>query len=336
MRAMNLLLTAALLSVMAGLMLPAMAHAAQQLTELDGFPFSLAVEPGLKAQLLPVTDPAGYAAAAAFPHTVTEFDVISLQQSKGGNALKLIFGRTGGKFGSRASAMQTQLAFTSGDDSKASLIGDKNALLPGVVNRVCVWLSGSDLVVLFTMANGSRSDGPVYGVLFPAGAAPRILDTGGAQALYGGFDVVDLDNDGRFELITARSLDGMAGGFQYHAVRTFANAAYTAQPDAYKAFFQRELDFLNWVVATRDKIQADPQPYLSSQLAGYAYVAQYEKEDFGFDSIVELPPGAGGKFDVVKYNQTRHDAFQRVKTYRDELQAWLGGGPHPPSWRLAR
>jgi hypothetical protein len=240
--------------------------------------------------------------------------------------------------------MRTQLAFTSGDDTKAQLVGDKTTVFPGIMNRICVWVDSATggTVVLFSLANGSDSDGPVYGYVFGAGA-PHALGMAAARAVYGGFEVSDLNGDGRYELITARNLDGMAGGFNYHAVRAFNGTDYATDPDRFKDYFQRELDFLNWVVATRDEIQADPEKYMrrpkqqQEKLVGYAYVATYGKESYGFDTLVELPPdAAAAKLDTSKYNQLRREAYRRVTTYRDQLQSWLAGGAHPAVWGLPR
>jgi hypothetical protein len=332
----HLLTLAVAVALLAGALAASPARAEQDLTEVDGFPFSLALQAGLRAQSLPVSDPAGYSAAALFPHTVASVDVLAITRGKGAAPLKLVMGHTGGQFGGPQAPAKTLFAFTAGDDTKAQLIGGPGAFYNGVVNRICVWSNGSggDLIVLFTMADGSNADGPVYGIAFSASGAPRPVDTAGARAYFGGFDVTDLNGDGRYELITARNLDGLEGGFTYHAIRAYSGTGYAPQPDGFKDYFKGELDFLNWVVATRDAIQANPQPYLSDKLAGYAYVADYKKQSYGFDTLIELPESAGGKFDVAKYNQLRHGAYERVKRYRDELQAWLGGGPHPATWQL--
>lgn len=338
----RLLQAIAALALTVTVLAAAPAQAEQKLTELDNFPFSLAIAPQLRAELLPVTDPAGYAAAAAFPHNITEFDVLALHSGKSGSTLKLIIGRTTGKYGGPYEALHSQLAYTNGDDSKAVLVGGPKAVLPGLVNRMCIWVNGGDsgeTIVLFSTVSGSDSDSLIYGVAFKTGAEPRILDMTGAHAVYGGFDVTDLDGDGRYELVGARNLDGMAGGFNYHSVRAYTGSGYTAQPDNYKDYFRGEVDFLNWVIATREAIAANPDKYLNTkddQFPGFAYVATYNKDSYGFDTIIELPPGAGGRLDVTKFNILRRDAFQRIKTYRDELQAWLGGGPYPATWRMPK
>jgi hypothetical protein len=57
---------------------------------------------------------------------------------------------------------------------------------------------------------------------------------------------------------------------------------------------------------------------------------------YGFDSIIEVPLTYTGVGDVNDFNRGRRQAFQYVKGYRDELAAWLEGGPYPATWKMAR
>jgi len=119
-----------------------------------------------------------------------------------------------------------------------------------------------------------------------------------------------------------RSFDPLTGG-------------YVVDPEGYRDYFQRELEWLNWVVETRELIQDNPEPYLSKTGIGYVYVAQYQGRSYGFDSVIELPAGVEGIEDLEEYNRDRRAAFRLVATYRDELAAWLDGGPNPATWKLA-
>jgi hypothetical protein len=292
----------------------------------------------MQARLLPLEDPASYGAAAKMPRNISELDVVEVSWPKAKRLLKLSVGRTGDRGGPRE---QQYTAITVAVDAgEAELAGVTRTPLPGTLNRVCIWPAGGgdeDLVILFSLAAADALDSGVYAFRVSAGGAVADIPTGGALSAFGGFEVIDLDDDESYELVTARNLDGMPGGFSYHAVRRYSGAEYVADPERFKeSYYVDEMAFLSWVIETRAAIQANPEPYMGKGLYGFYYAAEYQKQLYGFDSLVELPDTAGGEVDLPSYNKLRSEAFRRVVSYRDELQRWLGGGERPATWKLTR
>jgi hypothetical protein len=312
------------------------ALAVQQLHEVDGMPFSLEAHHKLAVKLLGRDDPAALSAALVMPHDLTGLDVISINWPAGGDT-RLALGQTGAKRGSPREQLYTVLAYSMGEDNKTELLDPPGKPLAGTVNRLALWPTADrqQLILLYTMAATGAADSPVYAYALAATGQARKLSTGGALSAYGGFEAVDLDDDGSFELLTTRNLDGMQGGFVYHAVRRLEGDSFIADPERYKPYFTDELTFLDWVVATRGQIEATPENYVNKGLYGFFYAAEYHGALFGFDSIVEIN-GDGTPNNMTAYNKLRREAFGRVSAYRDELKAWLGGGPRPPTWKLAR
>ena len=114
-----------------------------------------------------------------------------------------------------------------------------------------------------------------------------------------------------------------------------AQDAYAANPESYKEYFESELAWLEWVLETRDRIQANPQDYFSEEGGGHVYVAEYEGVSYGFDSIIELPQTFTGIKDIPAYNRERREALRLIRDYRDQLSAWLkGSGGYPDAWGI--
>lgn len=319
------------------LALPPSVQAQQRLVELEGMPFSLAVANRMTARLLPFEDPAGYRAAAVMPRNITELDIVEVTWPRSKRALRLGIGSTG-RLNSPREQYYCSISVAV-DEGEARLTEVSRSPLPGTLSHLSIWpTSGSDgdLIAVFTLASAAP-DSTVYAFRVSPDGAVADVSTGGALTAYGGFEVVDLDSDGSFELVTTRNLDGMPGGFSYKAVRRFDGSAYIADPERYKrSLFQDELVFLDWVVQTRASIQTNPEPYLNKGFYGFFYAAEYKGELYGFDSLIELPQTAGGQYDLPVYNKQRQEAFQRVQAYRDELHGWLNGGAVPDTWKLTR
>jgi hypothetical protein len=273
-------------------------------------------------------------AALVMPREVLSLDVLRYNWPKKSAPLEIAIGRTGQGQGMTQKPAFTALTARVGTGEPQPLFAD--APRPGVLGQIAAWTTQDEreLVLLVSLAGGTSVDSPIFAFAVGQAGTVREINTGGAVSTYGGFEVIDLDNDHSFELVTARNLDGMAGGFSYHAVRTLTGDTYGPKPEQFKPYFQAELAFLDWVVDTREKIQADPEPYMGKGLYGFFYAAPYEKVMFGFDSIVEVPENPGAKQDRTEYNRLRREAYQRVVSYRDELRVWLGGGARPTIWKL--
>lgn len=329
---------ALVIAAAAALVLMAPAAAEQRLREYDAAPFSLAVHHWMPVEVLDHTSQAGYRLAPALPASMVSMVVLRLRWPRSDQECHLGVAQLGEVMGYQQQQPSCALAVVVGEGEP------RRVLLPanpgGPLNRLCIWPTGrssdAELVFLMTTAEPVASTS-VYGFSLNAQGEVRMLDTGGALTLYGWFDAVDLDEDGSFELLTSRNLDGTWGGFFYHTVRGYEPGAgrYVASPDDYQDYFRTELAWLDWVVATRELIQQNPEPYLSNSGIGYIYVAEYQGRSYGFDTIIELPATAAGVENLQQYNSDRRAAFRLVFTYRDELADWLDGGPYPATWKLA-
>ena len=85
----------------------------------------------------------------------------------------------------------------------------------------------------------------------------------------------------------------------------------------------------------REKMVASPELFLSNQLRGHYFGADYEGRTIGFDSLVQLDdiPDAGGNIQL--WNQRVDSAVKRVTDYRDQLKAWLSGSSaYPGAWQM--
>jgi len=315
------------------------ALAVQETVEFEGAPFSMGVQRRIGVKLLPIEDQAGYALAAVLPQDTASLDLVELKWPKSSRTCTLAVARSGVPGNRRSAAARTSLALLV-KDGEPQRLAIEPALSEGIVGRICVWCTRGDeqgdLIVLCSLG-ASAPDARICAFAVSPDGSVHAIDTGNAATLFGWFDCTDLDDDGTYELITARSLDGMAGGFEYHAVRQFdvASSKYLAAPDKFHPFFSDELAWLEWVVETRAAIQADPQKYLNTSQDGPAYQATYQGRSYGFDSVVELPQSAASPESVNAYNAERRKAFELVRAYRDQLRAWLGGGAQPSAWKIA-
>ena len=313
---------------------PALAE--QRLREFEGAPFSVGAQRQIAVRLLPIEAQAGFGAAAAMPPGITGMELIEFRWPKSDRSCVLAVG-SAAPAPQAAEPPRSYLTLVVGDQCIS--LPAELAAVNGFISRVAVWPTTSsesaDLVMLYSIGEGG-ADSRLFGIVLTAALEVQAVDCGSARTLYGWFDLIDFDDDGAFELLTTRSLDGVDGGFTFHAVRAYDATArtYRPQPDAFKPYFERELTWLSWVLETRAKIQADPAPYLNPTQLGHVYVASYENVQYGFDSIIEVPATFTGVTDVKAYNAERRKAFTRISGYRDQLQAWLEGGAYPELWGL--
>ena len=332
---------ASLIILISALALPTLAYAQAWLVEDElSTPFQLARQRQIGVATLSFDSQEGFALASALPPTTSGLDVVEFKWPKRQLTCQLGIGQTAQEYGQQFAMPKTYLAIKVADGEPRIVPGIEQGL-DGVVARVCVWateLSGeAELVLLFTCSEGP-DDSIVRGFSVNPDGAVTEVNTQQAATLYGWFECADLDGDGNFELITSRSLDASPGGFFYHAVRAYdaAQSAYVAAPDAYREYFAEELAWLDWVLSTRDLIQANPQQYMNQQQYGHIYTADYDGVTYGFDSIIELPETFTQLPDIDEYNDQRRESLRLIQVYRDELRAWLeGSSGYPSAWKLS-
>lgn len=312
---------------------------AQQLSEFDSMPFSLAVHPRMVARVLGQDSAGALGFSGALPSDTAAIDVLELKWPNSVLICRIAIGQTGAAFGRPGGEPRTVMAVsTAGGASPVPLDPE---VAKGSLGRLCVWptlLDGTaDLIVLASLSGGLQDSRVVGFAISPTGTVTAI-DTSNAATVYGWFEARDLDGNGMYELITSRNLDGALGGLSYHAVRAYDAVAhkYLPAPDQYKAFMQTELDWLSWVLTTRDAIQADPEAYANTAGSGPLYVATYNGLQYGFDTLIELPLSSNLAQDVTAYNAARREALGLVRKYRDEMQTWLNGGAYPATWKMVR
>jgi hypothetical protein len=331
---------ASLLIVLIGLIWPRLGLAEQWVAEQEAtVPFQVAAQSQIGLTVLPYDSPAGFAFTSVLPPSTTGLDVVEFKWPKSDLTCQLGIAQTSQGYGQQFTMPATYLAVRVAEGSAKVIPGSEQGL-PGVVARVCVWAtqmnSEAQLVFLYTCSEGP-DDSEVRGFIVSPDGAVTALDTQHAQTLYGWFECGDLNSDGTYELVTSRSLDASPGGFFYHAVRTYdaARQGYVPQPDLFKEYFSKELAWLDWVLSTKDLIQANPQDYMSKQEYGHIYTADYEGMTYGFDTIIELPKTFTQVPDIDGYNKQRREAYRLIKTYHDELAGWLAGtGGYPAAWKL--
>jgi hypothetical protein len=319
---------------------PVLAAAANTLSEVAGAPFSIATHPRMPVRVLPPDSAAGMAFAGALPRDVSAIDLLEVKWPKSTRTCLVALGQQGAAYG-QAQAQQGTAIAVAVNGANAVRVPLPADLAQGTVGRLCVWPCGlneaAELVFLVALATG-REDCRLIGfTVSPAGQISPV-DTGVAATVYGWFECIDFDGDGLYELVTSRNLDGMPGGLCYHAVRSYDPGArkYAPAPDRCKPFFQTELNWLQWLLDTRDAMQANPGAYLNQAGVGPAYVAVYQGKQYGFDTLIELPEGSNLVKDIAAYNSARRKALGLVRAYHDELAAWLSGGAYPSAWKMAR
>lgn len=207
---------------------------------------------------------------------------------------------------------------------------------------IAVWSPGTpstDGAVILLAFASPEQDRPLLGYHLDCEGAWHRIDLGGAKSLGGAYEIRDLDGDGSYELLTVRSLDGWNGGITYTAGRAYdAQArAYRPDPDRFRDYFRSELAFYDWVLATRDKIVANPEAYMSREPRGWYFAADYNGRTIGFDSLIPLGDFEFAAGNVAHWNQRVENATRRVTEYRDQLKAWLdSAGPYPTAWQIRK
>lgn len=313
---------------------PALAKAKPgQLAEMYGAPFSVAVDPRMKVERLAPGDPAALAFASLMPMSTDSLEVVRINWPKSKQWCALAVGLPQNSPAPDAAPASPVIAVML-EDKAPKLVEVAGMEAAGGLSRLCAWPAGPGLneliIVLSLVAQGE--DAVITGLAVDQDGTVRPVQTGSAHTLYGWFDLTDLDSDGRFELITRRSLDGVEGGFFYRAVRAYDPElqSYLPAPDSFKDFFSGELAWLDWLIDTQAKIQADPAQYESREAAGPHYLAEYEGQVYAFDSVV--PPASG----APELAESAVKAMDSIRKYREELAGWIAGGAAPSIWKLGR
>ena len=315
------------------------ASAEQRLGEFEGLPFSAAVHPRMPARIIPYDSPEGLQIARLLPPDITGMDIFEVHWPKSDQTIKLAVAQSGLSRGSAFEQMKSHLAIKvgNGDPQLVQLGGDA---IEGIVVRICVWPTAiaddADLVVLLAVSAGLE-DSRVLGFSVDVAGAASALNMYKARTLFGWFSTIDLDDDDRYELITSRNLDGTLGGFFYHSIRTYQpeEHTYIPDPDAYIDYFTGEREWLDWILTTQALIQASPTDYINPTGVGPTYVAEYEGTTYGFDSVILVPSESDRVLDPEAYNESCRNALKLIRTYRDQLAAWLEGGDYPAIWNLS-
>lgn len=318
-------------------MAPGLGHCATSLREFRGTELPLAIFEGFRMEVLPEGNSSLEAA------TLSMLGGFSLS-----NALRIMPNPDFGKFvvfvasgwveTTQGPQEATQVLLVNSAGTVYSLPVD-TARGNGNLERICIFPEQSNLekcLILLSFSQGANS--PVFGFCLGADGQLWNVDCSSAKTLFGWFEIRDLNDDGSFELLTTRSMDGVPGGFSYSAVRAYQPdvLAFYPDPDSYLTYFKVELEWLDWVVATKDVIQLDPDSFVNPSDQGPFFLATYKGTKYGFDSIVELPVPEGNYYHLEQFNLERQVSFNRVKRYLAELQGWLDGGPYPLSWNLSR
>lgn len=312
------------------------AQAAEPVASYNNFAnFAVLVSPQFSLEKLGATGEAAATFATVMPADARGLSMVGFR-SKDGFYFRLAGAATEGK-----NAHRPYLALQVGD-ARPGLIALEPALATAPLASVAVWSPGQPAqdgaVLIVSLASPEPDVALLAYAIVPSGAVSRV-DLGGAKTLGGAYDLRDLDGDGSYELLTERMLDGWAGGITYKAVRTYDSAArsYRPEPDKYKDFYRSELAYYDWVLETREKMLEHPETYMSQEMRGHFFAADYNGQTVGFDSLVPLEeiPDAGGN--IQQWNQRVDSAVKRVTEYRDQLRAWLdGGSSYPASWQMRR
>ena len=314
------------------------AHAADRLRELSGTPFYTETHPWLEASSLDEQDQSSFAAAELLGQRVVNISGIGLTWPKSKRRCAILAGQYGDMRNSDGEALATSIC-VSVSDGAMQIVNLNGERTPGFLSKLAVWPDSRSpearLLVLASFSGGYEDSSVLGFCINPDGSISR-LDTGNAHTQWGEFQVADLDDNGSYELLCYRNLDGRLGGLSYRSVRGFdaANDSYKPAAEQHLRFFELQLDWLDWVIRTRDMIVANPAQYFSEQGQGNFYTAEYNSERYGFDTIIFIDnPDFSREQSTLAQTDSR-EAFRRVKQYRDELAGWLNGGPLPGTWGL--
>lgn len=317
---------------------PLAAWPAEQLRTLEGPSFNCEIHPWLEGNHAVIDSQASYAAAEQFGINVLNMSGLRLQWPKSERSIYIFSGQYGDMVGSGGRPLETSICIGDGD-SDMRLLGGGDWPVPGFLSKLSVWpdqrSAQANLVVLASFSEGYEDSRVIGFRISPAGEVSPV-DTGNAHTQWGEFQVADLDDNGTYELLCYRNLDGMVGGLSYRSVRDYdvSASAYVPAPERHRRFFEREVDWLDWVVSTRDQVMADPAAYLTEEGSGAYYQATYNGVSYGFDTIVFVDNPSYDRDVARQAEYAATEAFRRVRRYRDELRQWLQGGEQPPTWGM--
>lgn len=315
------------------------AQAAELLREVNGTPFFTECHPWLESRALTEQDQPVFLAAQKLGQTVVDISGISLNWPKSQLGCGILVGQYGDMRGSNGAELATSICVSMAEDSIRIVDFDGAQKTPGFLSKLTVWPSSRSaearLVVLASFSNGYE-EATVRGFSIDPDGTVLPVSTGNANTQWGEFQVADLDDNGTFELLCYRNLDGQLGGLSYRSVRGYDAAAnaYVPAAEQHQRFFELQLSWLDWVIRTRDTIVANPTQYFREQGNGNFYIAEYNGEQYGFDTIVFIDSPGFSREQAQQAEEQSRQAFQRVKKYRDEIKAWLAGGEMPATWGM--
>lgn len=320
------------------LLLPGNALAEERLRDIDGAPPGLALHPWLEYSLHDHTHVSAQPFTPLLPADANSVSLVVAHWPRSEQVCRLAIVQHGVSLDGTGSPRTLLMVHAGKTEPELLALPDATGDA-GVLARLCIWPTSRDAnaeLVFLGAFSTQNQDSSVFGFKLTSSGMLSYLDLGGALTLYGWFDIIDLDSDSSFELVTSRNLDGTWGGFSYRSVRSYSGTGYIAAPESYPDYFKAELVRINWIVEMRSKIQDNPMDYVNQSGIGPYYVAEFNDTRYGFDSIIELPTTALGVEDVPAYNAARRGAFKLIVNYRDELTAWLDGGDLPATWKLAQ
>ncbi len=330
--------TSLLLAMLLGLSWPCAAQAAEQLRELPGTVFHCELHPWLEGRTLGADSQAGYATAEELGMQVLNISGFMVNWPKSARSCRIFSGQYGDMLGSGGQPLETSICVGLSDNDM-QIVDFGSSRTPGFLSKVAVWPDQRDadarLVVLASFSNGFE-ESAVRGFSVSPDGSVSMLEMSNASTQWGEFQVSDLDDNGSYELLCYRNLDGMLGGLSYRSVRGYdqASGGYLPAAQQHRRFFELERDWLDWVIDTRSLIIANPLSYFNEEGSGAYYQAEYKGMSYGFDTVIFID-NAGYDRNVARDADFQaREAFRRVRNYRDELNEWLAGGETPATWGI--
>ncbi|MEZ5338728.1 MAG: hypothetical protein R3F46_10745 [bacterium] len=322
------------------LLLPATqpAQAAELLRAVSGPGFNCEAHPWLEAESLAADSQAGFSAAQELGMQLQNLSGVLLHWPKSERSLRVMAGQYGDMLGSGGQRLETSICIGL-SDGEMHVINIAGSRIPGFLSKLSAWPTqrGSEarLVMLLSFTDGYE-DASVLGFSVGADGVALPLDTSGAHTQWGEFQLADLDDNGSYELLCYRNLDGALGGLSYRSVRGYDYSAnsYVPAAESHRRFFELERDWLDWVINTRAQVLSDPQRFTNEAGSGAYYQAEYQGVSYGFDSIVFIDNAGYDREQAREFDNQTRESFRKVKAYRDELDAWLAGGDPPRTWGM--
>ncbi|MCB1222004.1 MAG: hypothetical protein H7A35_12570 [Planctomycetales bacterium] len=316
--------------------LPALA--AEQLQDLPGTSFNCEAHPWLEASPLGAESQAGYAAAEKLGMQVLNLSGIELHWPKSERSLLVMSGQYGDMEGSGGRQLETSICVGL-SDRDMQVINLRGQRIPGFLSKLSAWPTqrGQDarLIIVVSFSDGYE-DSQVLAFSVDGSGNVESVDTTNAHTQWGEYQLADLDDNGSYELLCYRNLDGSLGGLSYRSVRGYdaASNSYVPAAQQHKRFFELERDWLDWVIDTRPQVEANPMAYIQEEGTGAYYQAQYNGVSYGFDTIIFIDNAGYDREVARELGMRANDAFRKVRNYRDELNNWLSGGEMPATWGM--